>query len=257
MNHESYNKELQDKAAAIKKGMAEGYKLAEQLAEALTHDWFGASDVRALLKQITPDNVAYVFEKIPDLRAKVDNILGLNEDDFLEAVGPALVESANKAGLELGKAPAEEFAKAIRDKNRATLDDAEADVKLTDAVNSNLDKLMTEKETIDAANTILAEVANTEHPEVVKVTGDDGNSYEQVVLEDGRKVQITRDDEGHIEKVYIYFNEDESGKGLRYDSTGMRVLNDNEVQAGIAVRHNWEKILELANKIFGETAPAQ
>lgn len=121
----------------------------------------------------------------------------------------------------------------------------------TDAEKTALKNLQEEKTLFELANTNLATAAYAE--EKLEVTKDNENKQESATLPNGQKITITRDEDGKIKEVKIQANE-----------AGHTVTYNKENSIGYArlgnipnTMYDWNKVLELAIRIFGETAATE
>ena len=114
-----------------------------------------------------------------------------------------------------------------------------------------------EKEVINNANKTLAEAAYADPKLKVQITED---GFEIVELPDGSRIGIKRNEAGDIISVAIDNNTDTTEGGIYYmaDSMGIDTDNtNNTTEAKLSSKYyDFNKVLELAKRIFGETRPA-
>ena len=127
-----------------------------------------------------------------------------------------------------------------------------------------LDAAAKAKPIIDAANRTLAEAANADPKLEVQYYSDEKNGdYEYVILSDGQKIMIRRNEEGEIDHIAIDkdSNKDEAVLDILYSSSMLHINNDSEDDFDINIpndgRFDFDKILELANRIFVENPKKQ
>ncbi len=265
------DKDLQAKADKIGKAQKEAPQVAQDIKDELEAFWTDNDDARALLSKITPENAAYVIAAYPNIADKIDNVIGMDTDDIYEYLykplkarlvehglpdpfgeGKTLGKGANLKGMQdwIKKA-----ASAIAQKDsEITMQfiknhhDVSYEQKNLKAINTKA------KPVIDKANKTLAEAANAE-PKLEVKKDEDGSEY--VKLADGRRVCVARNDQGEIVKVLIDNDNDNKDYDVFYSQDRLMIDTDNENtvwEYGIDNdnRYDYDKILALANRIFGE-----
>ena len=265
------DKDLQAKADKIGKAQKEAPQVAQDIKDELEAFWTDNDDARALLSKITPENAAYVIAAYPNIADKIDNVIGMDTDDIYEYLykplkarlvehglpdpfgeGKTLGKGANLKGMQdwIKKA-----ASAIAQKDtEITMQfiknhhDVSYEQKNLKAINTKA------KPVIDKANKTLAEAANAE-PKLEVKKDEDGSEY--VKLADGRRVCVARNDQGEIVKVLIDNDNDNKDYDVFYSQDRLMIDTDNEntvweYSIDNDNRYDYDKILALANRIFGE-----
>ena len=265
------DKDLQAKADKIGKAQKEAPQVAQDIKDELEAFWTDNDDARALLSKITPENAAYVIAAYPNIADKIDNVIGMDTDDIYEYLykplkarlvehglpdpfgeGKTLGKGANLKGMQdwIKKA-----ASAIAQKDTEITKqfiknhyDVSYEQKNLEAINTKA------KPVIDKANKTLAEAANAE-PKLEVKKDEDGSEY--VKLADGRRVCVERNDQGEIVKVWIDNDNDNKDYDVFYSQDRLMIDTDNEntvweYSIDNDNRYDYDKILALANRIFGE-----
>ena len=265
------DKDLQAKADKIGKAQKEAPQVAQDIKDELEAFWTDNDDARALLSKITPENAAYVIAAYPNIADKIDNVIGMDTDDIYEYLykplkarlvehglpdpfgeGKTLGKGANLKGMQdwIKKA-----ASAIAQKDTEITKqfiknhyDVSYEQKNLEAINTKA------KPVIDKANKTLAEAANAE-PKLEVKKDEDGSEY--VKLADGRRVCVERNDQGEIVKVWIDNDNDNKDYDVFYSQDCLKIDTNNENKVWEYSidndnRYDYDKILALANRIFGE-----
>ena len=265
------DKDLQAKADKIGKAQKEAPQVAQAIKDELEAFWTDNDDARALLSKITPENAAYVIAAYPNIADKIDNVIGMDTDDIYEYLykplkarlvehglpdpfgeGKTLGKGANLKGMQdwIKKA-----ASAIAQKDTEITKqfiknhyDVSYEQKNLEAINTKA------KPVIDKANKTLAEAANAE-PKLEVKKDEDGSEY--VKLADGRRVCVERNDQGEIVKVWIDNDNDNKDYDVFYSQDCLKIDTNNENKVWEYSidndnRYDYDKILALANRIFGE-----
>ena len=265
------DKDLQAKADKIGKAKKEAPQVAQDIKDELEAFWTDNDDARALLSKITPENAAYVIAAYPNIADKIDNVIGMDTDDIYEYLykplkarlvehglpdpfgeGKTLGKGANLKGMQdwIKKA-----ASAIAQKDTEITKqfiknhhDVSYEQKNLEAINTKA------KPVIDKANKTLAEAANAE-PKLEVKKDEDGSEY--VKLADGRRVCVERNDQGEIVKVWIDNDNDNKDYDVFYSQDCLKIDTNNENKVweyniDNDNRYDYDKILALANRIFGE-----
>lgn len=265
------DKDLQAKADKIGKAKKEAPQVAQDIKDELEAFWTDNDDARALLSKITPENAAYVIAAYPNIADKIDNVIGMDTDDIYEYLykplkarlvehglpdpfgeGKTLGKGANLKGMQdwIKKA-----ASAIAQKDTEITKqfiknhyDVSYEQKNLEAINTKA------KPVIDKANKTLAEAANAE-PKLEVKKDEDGSEY--VKLADGRRVCVERNDQGEIVKVWIDNDNDNKDYDVFYSQDCLKIDTNNENKVWEYSidndnRYDYDKILALANRIFGE-----
>ena len=265
------DKDLQAKADKIGKAKKEAPQVAQDIKDELEAFWTDNDDARALLSKITPENAAYVIAAYPNIADKIDNVIGMDTDDIYEYLykplkarlvehglpdpfgeGKTLGKGANLKGMQdwIKKA-----ASAIAQKDTEITKQSIRNQQEVSYEQKNLEAINTKaKPVIDKANKTLAEAANAEPKLEVK---KDENGSEYVKLADGRRVRVERNDQGEIVKVWIDNDNDNKDYDVFYSQDRLMIDTNNENKIweyGIDNdnRYDYDKILALANRIFGE-----
>ena len=262
------DKDLQAKDAVIDKAKKEAVALAKDLKAELEAGWTSNSKARSLLAKITPENVAYVLAAYPDLADKIDNVLGFDEDEVYKYVIEPLKKRmqtlgisevlfkdgskvSDKSSLEGMKNWIKFESKEILDSDKATVDLAAADRAAYNKEYSEISGIdKTKKAVIADLNKSLAEAAYANPKLKVKVNDQ---NIEYVELPNGDTIWCHRDDSGKIESISIYTGKDSSEARLAYDKDEMvlKDLNDSWKAKLPPSRYNYDKVIELAEQIFG------
>lgn len=265
------DKDLQAKADKIGKAQKEAPQVAQDIKDELEAFWTDNDDARAILSKITPENAAYVIAAYPNIADKIDNVIGMDTDDIYEYLYKPLKARLVEHGLQdpfgegktLGKGAnlkgmqdwIKKAASAIAQKDsEITMQfiknhyDVSYEQKNLEAINTKA------KPVIDKANKTLAEAANAE-PKLEVKKDEDGSEY--VKLADGRRVCVERNDQGEIVKVLIDNDNDNKDYDVFYSQDRLMIDTNNENtvwEYGIDNdnRYDYDKILALANRIFGE-----
>ena len=265
------DKDLQAKADKIGKAKKEAPQVAQDIKDELEAFWTDNDDARALLSKITPENAAYVIAAYPNIADKIDNVIGMDTDDIYEYLykplkarlvehglpdpfgeGKTLGKGANLKGMQdwIKKA-----ASAIAQKDTEITKqfiknhyDVSYEQKNLEAINTKA------KPVIDKANKTLAEAANAE-PKLEVKKDEDGSEY--VKLADGRRVCVERNDQGEIVRVWIDNDNDNKDYDVFYSQDCLKIDTNNENKVWEYSidndnRYDYDKILALANRIFGE-----
>lgn len=258
------DEDLKKDAEIIRLSKEQGPLLVKLLKAELEAFWTSNSKAQKLLSDILPESVAYVVESYPDIADKIDNVMGFDREQVFDYVLSKLLQRANDVGLapytinekpidkslslEQMKDCIKKISEDIRAKDAETQQASEDNIKEVEDEKEQLKKFNEEKALFDAANKNLATAANADPK--LKVLKDAGG-VEFVTLPNGQIINVTRDKDGKIIEVVIQANEGgdivnySKDYAMGYASRG-KVPND---------RYDWNKILELINKIFGE-APA-
>ena len=114
------------------------------------------------------------------------------------------------------------------------------------------------KPIIEAANHTLAEAANAD-PKLEVKKDSDGDEFVQ--LPNGRSIAIERNEQGEITGVWIDKDSDGKKYDILYTESAFNIDTNPENDEWEAMfsndnRYDFNKILELAKRIFGEK-PAQ
>lgn len=175
--------------------------------------------------------------------------LGL-ADPFGE--GKTLSENANLDGMKewINKASL-----AILEKEKEINEQALNNQQEVKEEQETLEEIKTKaKPVIDKANKSLAEAINAE-PKLKIERYDNGNGDEYVKLPDGREIAVERNNHGEIIAVYIDADNDTRVYDVIYSSEAAYVDIDNSndnFEFGLSNdRYDFEKVLELAKRIFG------
>lgn len=265
------DKDLQAKADKIGKAKKEAPQVAQAIKDELEAFWTDNDDARALLSKITPENAAYVIAAYPNIADKIDNVIGMDTDDIYEYLYKPLKARLVEHGLPdpfgegktLGKGAnlkdmqdwIKKAASAIAQKDTEITKQSIRNQQEVSYEQKNLEAINTKaKPVIDKANKTLAEAANAEPKLEVK---KDENGSEYVKLADGRRVRVERNDQGEIVKVWIDNDNDNKDYDVFYSQDRLMIDTNNENKIweyGIDNdnRYDYDKILALANRIFGE-----
>ena len=265
------DKDLQAKADKIGKAKKEAPQVAQDIKDELEAFWTDNDDARALLSKITPENAAYVIAAYPNIADKIDNVIGMDTDDIYEYLYKPLKARLVEHGLPdpfgegktLGKGAnlkdmqdwIKKAASAIAQKDTEISKQSIRNQQEVSYEQKNLEAINTKaKPVIDKANKTLAEAANAE-PKLEVKKDEDGSEY--VKLADGRRVCVERNDQGEIVKVWIDNDNDNKDYDVFYSQDCLKIDTNNENKVWEYSidndnRYDYDKILALANRIFGE-----
>ena len=274
------DEDLQAEADKIKKAIKEAPQIKEEIKAELEAFWTNNDKARELLSKITPENAAIVFDLYPELADKIDDVMGLDEKDVYKYIVEPLKTRMAELGFEElkfkdGSSISEETSlegmKNWIDSAKTSILDKSAEI--TKAAGENRDEVNNEKAAldaaakakpiIDAANRTLAEAANADPKLEVQYNSDENlGDFEYVSLPDGREVRIIRNEEGEISDVWIEKDSSSGVYDIYYSKSSFAIDNNNEnnvwdIQIPNDGRFDFDKILELANRIFGEKPKKQ
>ena len=274
------DEDLQAEADKIKKAIKEAPQIKEEIKAELEAFWTNNDKARELLSKITPENAAIVFDLYPELADKIDDVMGLDEKDVYKYIVEPLKTRMAELGFEElkfkdGSSISEETSlegmKNWIDSAKTSILDKSAEI--TKAAGENRDEVNNEKAAldaaakakpiIDAANRTLAEAANADPKLEVLYSSDENlGDFECVSLPDGREVRIIRNEEGEISDVWIEKDSSSMVYDMYYSKSSFAIDNNNEnnvwdIQIPNDGRYDFDKILELANRIFGEKPKKQ
>lgn len=263
------DEELQAKADAIYKSMDESPAVAKDIKNELEAFWTNNAKARELLGKITPENAARVIAQYPEIADKIDDVMGMDTADIYKYLYTPLKVRLNELGIQ------DPFGDGKTLSEKANLDGMEEWIlkatkaiieKETEICEQNLNNQREVKEeletlvniktkakpVIDKANETLAEAANAD-PKPENTIDEDGD--EVATLPDGRRIIIRRDENGEIAQIWVHINEDDD-PDLYYSKDGMSIDTDSsngdyEYELDNS-RYDFEKVLELAKRIFGE-----
>ena len=269
------DEDLQAEADKIKKAIKEAPQIKEEIKAELEAFWTNNDKARELLSKITPENAAIVFDLYPELADKIDDVMGLDEKDVYKYIVEPLKTRMAELGFEElkfkdGSSISEETSlegmKNWIDSAKTSILDKSTEI--TKAAGENRDEVNNEKAAldaaakakpiIDAANRTLAEAANADPKLEVQYSSDENlGDFEYVSLPDGREVRIIRNEEGEISDVWIEKDSSSGVYDMYYSKSSFAIDNNNEnnvwdIQIPNDGRYDFDKILELANRIFGE-----
>ena len=262
------DKDLQAKADKISNAQKEAPQVAQDIKDELEAFWTVNDDARELLSKITPENAAYVIAAYPNIAEKIDDVLGMDTDDIYEYLYKPLKARLDEhqlpdpfgEGKTLGKGAS---LKDMQDwiKNAASAI-AQKDTEITNQAVKNMQEVLNETKELEVLNTkakpviykankTLAEAANAEPKLEVK---KDESGYEYVNLADGRQVGVNRNDQGEIVEVLINNNGNYFDVSYSQDRLDINTNDDGEYDHSIDNdnRYDYDEILALANRIFGE-----
>lgn len=258
------DEDLKAKAETVEAAKKAAPKVAADIKKELEAFWTSNSKAKELLADIIPESVAYVVESYPDIAAKIDNVAGFDKEQVFDYVLSKLLQRAKDVGLApytINEKPIDKslslkqmkdcikkISEDIRAKDAETQKASADNIKEVEDEKEQLKKFNEEKGLFDAANKNLATAANADPK--LKVLKDAGG-VEFVALPNGQMINVTRDKDGKIIEVVIQANE--GGDIVNYSKDyAMGYASRGEVPND---RYDWNKILELVSKIFGE-APA-
>lgn len=269
------DEDLQAEADKIKKAIKEAPQIKEEIKAELEAFWTNNDKARELLSKITPENAAIVFDLYPELADKIDDVMGLDEKDVYKYIVEPLKTRMAELGFEElkfkdGSSISEETSlEGMKNWiNSAKTSILDKSAEITKAAGENRDEVNNEKAAldaaakakpiIDAANRTLAEAANADPKLEVQYSSDENlGDFEYVSLPDGREVRIIRNEEGEISDVWIEKDSSSGVYDMYYSKSSFAIDNNNEnnvwdIQIPNDGRYDFDKILELANRIFGE-----
>ena len=251
------DKELQARVTAINDYESQGFHLGNQLKNTISGPTWN-SDTIALLKQINPDNVAYVIRFYPSLAKDVDEEWGLDFSHVKEYIVKPLIAKMDELGIEYAPVsentdlPAwiEQAAGSIREANEETREKSEKNIQEVEDEKVFLDKFKKDaKPILDAANKTLADFAYAD-PKPIIVTSEDGKTHTAVLLPEGRRVVIELNDDGDIISIKIDKDPGRIGADpdpdVEYLGSGVRVAG----QVLATTRYDQNKLVELVKMIF-------
>ncbi len=255
---------LKAKNDAISAALDEAPEVAKNIKAELEAFWTSNDTARTLLSKITPANATHVLAEYPELADKIDNVMGMDNKDVYKYVVTPLKTRLTELGLP-DPYPKEGYTIAdgadlgtMREWiKKATALILDAEKKIMSEYNNNLKEVKAEQEElaelkkakpqIDAANKTLAEAVNANPPLKVE---KDNEGDEVAKLPDGRRISVRRNDQGEITHVWIDSATDKD-YDVWYASNGLGVeLGEDECIS--SPRADFNKILELAKRIFGE-----
>ena len=274
------DEDLQAEADKIKKAIKEAPQIKEEIKAELEAFWTNNDKARELLSKITPENAAIVFDLYPELADKIDDVMGLDEKDVYKYIVEPLKTRMAELGFEElkfkdGSSISEETSlEGMKNWiNSAKTSILDKSTEITKAAGENRDEVNNEKAAldaaakakpiIDAANRTLAEAANADPKLEVLYSSDENlGDFECVSLPDGREVRIIRNEEGEISDVWIEKDSSSGVYDMYYSKSSFAIDNNNEnnvwdIQIPNDGRYDFDKILELANRIFGEKPKKQ
>ena len=274
------DEDLQAEADKIKKAIKEAPQIKEEIKAELEAFWTNNDKARELLSKITPENAAIVFDLYPELADKIDDVMGLDEKDVYKYIVEPLKTRMAELGFEElkfkdGSSISEETSlEGMKNWiNSAKTSILDKSAEITKAAGENRDEVNNEKAAldaaakakpiIDAANRTLAEAANADPKLEVQYSSDENlGDFEYVSLPDGREVRIIRNEEGEISDVWIEKDSSSGVYDMYYSKSSFAIDNNNEnnvwdIQIPNDGRYDFDKILELANRIFGEKPKKQ
>ena len=261
---------LKAKAEAISKAVEEAPVVAKDIKNELEAFWTRNDKARELLAKITPENAARVIAEYPEITDKIDNVMGMDTADIYEYLYTPLKARLKEFGLPdpFGKgktlaegAPLDGMKKWINEaasvilKKEKEINEQALEVKREQ---ETLEEIKTKaKPVIDKANKTLAEAANAESKPEFTIAEFD---TEVATLSDGRRIIINRDKNGEIIQIWVHFNEDDN-PDLYCEKDGMLIYtyssDDYHKYELDNSRYDFEKVLELAKRIFGEKPTEQ
>lgn len=266
------DKDLKAKAEAISKAMEEAPAVAADIKKELEATWTSNSKARELLSKITPENAAHVIAKYPEIADKIDDVMGMNTADIYKSLytplkarlkelgladpfgdGKTLSEKANLDGM---KEWIKKASLAILEKEQEISKQALNNYK---EVKEKQEYLEAAKPIIEAANHTLAEAANAD-PKLEVKKDSDGDEFVQ--LPNGRSIAIERNEQGEITGVWIDKDSDGKKYDILYTESAFNIDTNPENDEWEAMlsndnRYDFNKILELAKRIFGEKPAPQ
>ena len=274
------DEDLQAEADKIKKAIKEAPQIKEEIKAELEAFWTNNDKARELLSKITPANAAIVFELYPELADKIDDVMGLDKKDVYKYIVEPLKTRMAELGFEElkfkdGSSISEETSlEGMKNWiNSAKTSILDKSTEITKAAGENRDEVNNEKAAldaaakakpiIDAANRTLAEAANADPKLEVQYSSDENlGDFEYVSLPDGREVRIIRNEEGEISDVWIEKDSSSGVYDMYYSKSSFAIDNNNEnnewdIQIPNDGRFDFDKILELANRIFVENPKKQ
>ena len=269
------DEDLQAESENIKNAIKEAPQIKEEIKAELEAFWTNNDKARELLSKITPANAAIVFELYPELADKIDDVMGLDKKDVYKYIVEPLKTRMAELGFEElkfkdGSSISEETSlEGMKNWiNSAKTSILDKSTEITKAAGENRDEVNNEKAAldaaakakpiIDAANRTLAEAANADPKLEVQYSSDENlGDFEYVSLPDGREVRIIRNEEGEISDVWIEKDSSSGVYDMYYSKSSFAIDNNNEnnvwdIQIPNDGRYDFDKILELANHIFGE-----
>ena len=269
------DEDLQAESENIKNAIKEAPQIKEEIKAELEAFWTNNDKARELLSKITPANAAIVFELYPELADKIDDVMGLDKKDVYKYIVEPLKTRMAELGFEElkfkdGSSISEETSlEGMKNWiNSAKTSILDKSTEITKAAGENRDEVNNEKAAldaaakakpiIDAANRTLAEAANADPKLEVQYSSDENlGDFEYVSLPDGREVRIIRNEEGEISDVWIEKDSSSGVYDMYYSKSSFAIDNNNEnnvwdIQIPNDGRYDFDKILELANRIFGE-----
>ena len=268
------DEDLQAKADKISNAQKEAPQVAQDIKDELEAFWTVNDDARELLSKITPENAAYVIAAYPNIAEKIDDVMGLDKKDVYKYIVEPLKTRMAELGFEElkfkdGSSISEETSlEGMKNWiNSAKTSILDKSTEITKAAGENRDEVNNEKAAldaaakakpiIDAANRTLAEAANADPKLKVQYYSGENEDFEYVVLPDRRVVRIIRNEEGEISDVWIEKDSSSGVYDMYYSKSSFAIDNNNEnnewdIQIPNDGRYDFDKILELANRIFGE-----
>lgn len=260
------DEELSAKAEAISKAIEEAPAVAADIKKELEAFWTSNDKARELLSKITPENAVYVIAKYPEIADKIDDVMGMDTVDIYKSLYTPLKARLKELGLADPFGDRKTLSKTSNLDGmkewikKASLAILETEQEISKQALNNYKEAKEEQEyleaakpIIEAANHTLAEAANADPKLEVKYKEGD----EFVQLPDGRQISVDRNEQGEITGVWIDKDSDDKNYDIQYTERAFNIYTNPESEEWKAMfsndnRYDFNKILELAKRIFGE-----
>lgn len=260
------DKDLKAKSDAISKAIEEAPAVAADIKKELEAFWTSNDKARELLSKITPENAAHVIAKYPEIADKIDDVMGMDTADIYKSLYTPLKARLKELGLADPFGDRKTLSKTSNLDGmkewikKASLAILETEQEISKQALNNYKEAKEEQEyleaakpIIEAANHTLAEAANADPKLEVKYKEGD----EFVQLPDGRQISVDRNEQGEITGVWIDKDSDDKNYDIQYTERAFNIYTNPESEEWKAMfsndnRYDFNKILELAKRIFGE-----